>query len=132
MRSRSAWRRASRSLVGERLAVEAAGHRGLLSGLGARPAGGPIPRHPHARQGVPPSGGGSARQRAALGLRGVVEVLVELVADAVVGLGLDRLALGALLLARRGLGLVVGGVGALDGLLELASATWGRAGRRAS
>ena len=30
----------------------------------ARPGGGPIPADPHARQGVPPSGGGSARQRA--------------------------------------------------------------------
>jgi hypothetical protein len=29
----------------------------------ARPAGAPIPAHPHARQGVPSSGGGSARQR---------------------------------------------------------------------
>jgi hypothetical protein len=48
-------------VVGQGLAVEAAGHRGLPS-VGARPAGGPIPRHPHARQGVPPSGGGSARR----------------------------------------------------------------------
>jgi hypothetical protein len=45
-----------------------------------------MPRHPHARQGVPPSGGVSARQRPATELRGVVEVVVELVADPVVGL----------------------------------------------
>ena len=68
---------------------------------------------------MPPSGGESARQRAVLGLRGVVEILVELVAHAVVRLGLG-LALGALQLADLGLGLVVGGMGALDGLLELA------------
>jgi hypothetical protein len=87
----------------------------------ARPAGGPIPRHPHARQGVPPSGGGSARQRAVAGLRGLDEILVlRVVADAVAGLGLDRLAVGSLPLERRGLGLVVGGVGTLDGPLELA------------
>ena len=116
MRSRSALRRASRSVVGERLAVEAAGHRGLPSGLGARPAGGPIPRRPHARQGVPPSGGESARQRAAPAYAASSSVVVGLVADRLVVL--DGLALGALLLARGGLGLVVGGVGALDGLLE--------------
>ena len=40
------------------------GHVVLLWSGAARPAGGPIPRHPHARQGVPPSGGGSARQPA--------------------------------------------------------------------
>jgi hypothetical protein len=68
---------------------------------------------------VPPSGAESARRRAATGLRGVVDVLVELVAVALVGLGLGGVALGALLLARGGLGLVVGGVGARDGLLEL-------------
>jgi hypothetical protein len=61
----------------------------------------------------------SSRRRAALGLRGVVEVLVELVADDAVRVRHGRLALGALLLANLGLGLVVGGVGALDGLLEL-------------
>jgi hypothetical protein len=54
-------------------------------------------------------------------LRGVVEVLVQLVVErALVGARLGRLALGALLLANLGLGLVVGGVGALDGLLEFA------------
>ena len=36
----------------------------------ARPAGGPIPAHPHARQGVPPSGGGSARQAGGAAARG--------------------------------------------------------------
>jgi hypothetical protein len=35
----------------------------LLDSLVARPVGGPIPAHPHARQGVQSSGGGSARQR---------------------------------------------------------------------
>jgi hypothetical protein len=48
----------------------------------------------------------------------VVDVLVELVASAVVDLGLALLTLGALPLAGDGLGLVVGRVGALDGLLE--------------
>src|SRR4051812_3492996 len=43
---------------------------------------------------------------------------VELVADAVVGLRRDGLVVRALVLAGGGLGLVVGGVGALDGLLE--------------
>jgi hypothetical protein len=43
-------------------------------GAWARPGGGPIPRHQHAGQGVPPSGGESAHQRAALELRGAVEV----------------------------------------------------------
>src|SRR5215207_5614214 len=80
MRSRSALRRASRSssVRGRRLK-----RRAIVGSLrvGPAPGGGPIPRHPHARQGVPPSGGESARRPAALGLRGVVEVLVELVAD---------------------------------------------------
>ena len=66
-------------------------------GAWARPGGGPIPRHQHAGQGVPPSGGESAHQRAALELRGA-EVLVKLVADALIRLGLG-LAPGALLLA---------------------------------
>jgi hypothetical protein len=55
---------------------------------------------------VPPSGGESAHQRAALELRGA-EVLVKLVADALIRLGLG-LAPGALLLA------------------DLASALWAR------
>jgi hypothetical protein len=41
--------------------VDGGGHQILL--VRARPAGGPIPAHPHARQGVPTSGGGSARPR---------------------------------------------------------------------
>jgi hypothetical protein len=40
------------------------GHVVLLWSGVARPAGGRPPRHPHARQGVPSSGGGSARQPA--------------------------------------------------------------------
>src|SRR6188472_88538 len=94
MRSRSALRRASRcsSVSGSRLKRRAI--VGCFRGL--------------------------ARQRAARSLRGAVEVLVELVAHAVVRLRLGRLTRGALQLADLGLGLVVGGVGALDGLLELA------------
>ena len=119
-------------VVGERRRLKRRAIVVLLSGLGPAPLAGrsPATRTParacHPRVAGRPAGGRSR-------LRGVVEVRVELVVDrAVGGLGLDRLALGALLLARRGLGLVVGGVGALDGLLELASATRGRAGRRAS
>jgi hypothetical protein len=107
--------------IGERLVVEAAGHGGLLSGLGPAPLAGrsPATRTPvracHSRVAVRPAGG---RRR----LRGVVEVCVERVVHqrAVVGLGLDGMPLGVLLLANLGLGLVVGGVGARDGLLELA------------
>jgi hypothetical protein len=47
------------------------------------------------------------------GLRGLVDVLLELVADAVVAVRLGGLAHGPLLLARGGLRLLVGGVGAL-------------------
>jgi hypothetical protein len=50
----------------------------------------------------------------------VGEIRVEPVVDRRLGgLALDRLALGSVLLGCRGLGLVVGAVGALDGLLEL-------------
>jgi hypothetical protein len=54
---------------------------------------------------VPPSGGGSAPPAGGQ-LRGLVEVLVGLVAGWVAGLGLDRPALGALPLAGGDLGLV--------------------------
>jgi hypothetical protein len=48
-----------------------------------------------------------------------LRLVVELVGDrAVLGVRLGRLALGPLLLAGAGLGLVVGGVRPLDGLLE--------------
>ena len=53
------------------------------------------------------------------GLRGV-DVFVELVLDPSLVLGFRPLTGGVLLLAHHGLGLVVGGVGPLDGLLELA------------
>ena len=45
--------------------VGGGGHQALLC-FGARPAGGPIPRHPHG-EAVPPSGGGSARTAGADG-----------------------------------------------------------------
>src|SRR5919197_2651698 len=98
MRSRSALRRASRSssVSGPRLKRRSIG---ASFRLGARPAGGPIPRHPHARQGVPPSGGGVGPPAGGDGLRPGVELFVELVEDAVVRLQLGRLARGALLLA---------------------------------
>ena len=130
MRSRSALRRASRSSSVSGLRLKRRAIVGSFRAWGPPRwrADPPPPARPPGRATIgwrvgPPAGG--AR------LRGLVEVLVELVADAVVRLGLG-LALGALQLADRGLGLVVGGVGALDGLLELASATRGRAGRRAS
>src|SRR4051794_8045849 len=114
MRSRSAVRRASRSasVSGWRLWRRAI--VGLLSGWGPprwRADPPPPARACHHRVAGRPASG----QRRSGGL---VDVLVQLVADAVVGLGLDRLALGALLLARRALRRVVVGVGALDGPLE--------------
>jgi len=84
---------------------------------GPRLVRGPIPVDPHARQGVPCSGGGSARARADRP-RGVGEVLVELVVDRGLALRGGR-GLGVLLLAVRALGLLVRGVGAFDRLLEL-------------
>src|SRR3954470_21466438 len=118
MRSRSALRRASRSssVRGRRL------KRLAIVGsvrVGARPRwrADPSPSaRPPGRATVgwrvgPPAGD--------TGLRGLVDVLLELVADAVVGLRLGGLARGAVLFARGDLCLVVGGVGALDGLLEL-------------
>ena len=66
----------------------------LLGSGGPRPVRGPIPRRPHARQGVPCSGGGSARQRAER-LRGVVEVLAESSSTAVGGSARPRAGLRA-------------------------------------
>ena len=89
------------------------------SGLGPAPLAGrsPPPARPPGRATLgwrvgPPAGGLATRRR-----RGPRRTRRR---PAVVGLGLDRLALGVLLLARRGLGLVEGAVGALDRLLELA------------
>jgi hypothetical protein len=117
MRSRSALRRASRSASVSGLRLE---RRAVLGsfGLGARFAGRvdpPPPARPPGRASIgwrvgPPAG--------VAGLRGRVEIVVERVGDAVVGLELDRPALGLLLPAGRGLGRLVGGVGALDGLFE--------------
>src|SRR3954471_12826876 len=117
MRSRSALRRASRSssVRGRRLK-----RRAIVGSVrvGARPrwrADPAPPARPPGRATVgwrvgPPAGG--------TGLRGLVDVLLELVADAVVGLRLGGLARGALLLARGGLRPLVDGVGALDRLLQ--------------
>src|SRR5215207_5931062 len=116
MRSRSALRRASRSASVSGLRLKRRAIVGSLPESAARRAGGPIPRHPHARQGVPPSGRRVGPPAGATWLRGLVELVRQLVADRLVVLNV--LALGALLLAGGGLGLVVGGVGALDGLLE--------------
>src|SRR5213592_2532846 len=89
MRSRSALRRASRSSSVGGLRLK---RRAIVGSL---------------RLGGPP--------RWRLRLR----LVVELVGDrALVGVRLGRLALGPPLIAGAGLGLVVGGVGALDGLLE--------------
>src|SRR5215216_6653273 len=115
MRSRSALRRASRSASVSGLRLKRRAIAGSLLGPGpprwradplppARPPG----RATIGRRVGPPAGG--AR------LRGLVELVRQLVADRL--LVLDALLLGALLLASGGLGLVVGGVGALDGLLE--------------
>src|SRR4051812_49542877 len=111
MRSRSALRRASRSssVSGWRLK-----RRAIMGSLrvGARPRWRPDPAPPARPPGRatigwrvgPPAGG--------TGLRGLVDVLLELVADAVVAFRLGGPARGAVLLARGGLRLVVGGVGA--------------------
>ena len=71
MRSRSALRRASRSLVGERLAVEAAGHRRAPFGAWGPPrwrADPPPPARPPGRATIgwrvgPPAGGARATRR---------------------------------------------------------------------
>src|SRR5215211_429745 len=99
MRSRSALRRASRSASVSGLRFKRRAIAGSLPGPAARPAGGPIPCRPHARQGVPPFGRPVGSPAGAACLRGLVERLVGPLADRLVIL--DALALGALLLARR-------------------------------
>src|SRR5215218_1312929 len=115
MRSRSALRRASRSASVSGLRLKRRAIAGSPLGSGPAPLAGRSPAartparacHHRRRIGSP---AGAAR------LRGLVERVVGLVADRLHVF--DVLLLGALVLARGGLGLVVGGVGALDGLLE--------------
>src|SRR5215207_126401 len=119
MRSRSAWRRASRSSSVSGLRLKRRDIAVLLGAWGPPGwrADPPPPARPPGRATIRvASRRASGRRR----LRGLVEVLRGLVVDRpVIGLGVRR-ALGVPLLAGRGLGLVEGAVGALDGLLELA------------
>src|SRR5215211_8108509 len=115
MRSRWALRRASRSSSVSGLRLKRRAIVGSFRGCGPAPLAGrsratrtPV-RACHHRVASRPASG-------RLWLGDPVEVLIQLVAGAVVGLG--GLALGALLLAGDGLGLVVGRVGALDRLLD--------------
>src|SRR5215216_3747267 len=120
MRSRSALLRASRSSSVGGLRLKLRAIVGSLR-LGARPAGGPDPPPPARPPGRATIGWRVGPASGRLRLR----LVVELVGDhAVLGVGLDRLALGPPLLAGAGLGLVVGCVSALHGLLEPRQRCW--------